>query len=80
MRRRYAFITGPRVALLGLLLGGVAALAQQLTPISLPAPEITGGKPLMQALATRHTTRVFRDQPLTQQQLSNLLWAAFGVN
>lgn len=80
MRRRYAFITGPRVALLGLLLGGVAALAQQLTPISLPAPQITGGKPLMQALAARHTTRVFRDQPLTPQQLSNLLWAAFGVN
>lgn len=34
----------------------------------------------MQALAGRQTTRAFREQPLTAQTLSNLLWAAFGVN
>lgn len=34
----------------------------------------------MQALAARHTTRAFADRPLPQQELSNLLWAAFGVN
>ena len=34
----------------------------------------------MQALAQRHTTRVFADRDLPQQTLSNLLWAAFGVN
>jgi nitroreductase len=34
----------------------------------------------MQALAQRQTTRAFRDQPLPLQTLSNLLWAAFGVN
>jgi nitroreductase len=34
----------------------------------------------MQALAQRKTTREFRDQPLPLQTLSNLLWAAFGVN
>jgi len=48
--------------------------------ISLPAPQTTGGKPLMQALAERKTTRSFRDQGLPMQTLSNLLWAAFGVN
>ena len=34
----------------------------------------------MQALAHRRTTRAFQDKPLSQQTLSNLLWAAFGVN
>jgi nitroreductase len=34
----------------------------------------------MQALSHRHTTRAFRDQALPRQTLSNLLWAAFGVN
>ena len=54
--------------------------AQELKPIELPKPQITGGKPLMQALAERKTTRAFRDQALPPQTLSNLLWAAFGVN
>ncbi len=55
-------------------------LAAELKPIQLPAPEITGGMPLMQALAQRKTTRAFLDKPLPPQTLSNLLWAAFGVN
>jgi hypothetical protein len=54
--------------------------AQQLQPVQLPAPQTTGGKPLMQALAARQTNRAFSDQALPQQTLSNLLWAAFGVN
>jgi hypothetical protein len=48
--------------------------------ISLPAPQTTGGMPLMQALQNRHTTRAFKEQALPMQTLSNLLWAAFGVN
>jgi len=54
--------------------------AADLKPIELPKPEITAGMPLMQALAQRKTTRAFQDQPLPLQTLSNLLWAAFGVN
>lgn len=54
--------------------------AQELKPIRLPRPQMSGGKPLMQALAERQTTRAFRDQALPLQTLSNLLWAAFGVN
>jgi nitroreductase len=34
----------------------------------------------MQALAQRKTTRAFAGRPLPPQTLSNLLWAAFGVN
>jgi nitroreductase len=66
---------------LAVLLWTVPVLvAQDLKPIQLPKPQVTGGMPLMQALAERKTTRAFLDKPLPQQTLSNLLWAAFGVN
>jgi nitroreductase len=48
--------------------------------IELPAPHKTGGLPLMEALAKRSTARSFDARELTNQQLSNLLWAGFGVN
>jgi nitroreductase len=48
--------------------------------IDLPAPQKTGGMPLMEALAKRSTARAFDSKDLTQQQLSSLLWAAFGIN
>ncbi len=65
-------------ALLALLLA-VPALSQQ-AAIQLPAAQTTGGMPLMEALARRQTTRAFADKPFPMQMLSNLLWAAFGVN
>jgi len=46
----------------------------------LPAPHKTGGKPLMEALSLRATSRAFDTRALDDQQLSDLLWAAFGVN
>lgn len=63
-----------------LLLASLGCAAQELQPIQLPKPQVTGGKPLMQALSERRTTRAFRDEPISEQMLSNLLWAAFGVN
>lgn len=48
--------------------------------INLPAPRKTGGMPVMEALARRATSRAFDPKPLTSQQLSDALWAAFGVN
>ncbi len=48
--------------------------------IALPAPNKTGGKPLNDALAARQTTRSFTTDPLTDQELSDLLWAANGYN
>ena len=49
--------------------------------IQLPAPDKTGGKPLMQALSERKTTREFRqNKDLSLTTLSNLLWAANGFN
>ena len=48
--------------------------------IPLPSPDKTGGKPLMQALNERQSIRTFTKDALTQQQLSNLLWAGWGIN
>jgi nitroreductase len=48
--------------------------------VSLPAPDTKGGKPLMAALAARLSTREYRPDPLTLQTLSDLLWAANGIN
>jgi nitroreductase len=48
--------------------------------ISLPAPQKSGGMPLMEALAKRATGRAFATNDLSLQQISNLLWAGFGVN
>ena len=46
----------------------------------LPAAHTTGGMPLMQALAQRQSLREFDSQPLPLQMLSDLLWAAAGIN
>ncbi len=48
--------------------------------IPLPAPDTAGGVPLMQALAARRSEREFAPEPLPLPLLSNLLWAAWGVN
>jgi len=54
------------------------AIAQEIT--KLPEPNKTGGKPLMQAMNERHSSRDFIEKDLTQQQISDLLWAAYGIN
>ena len=54
--------------------------AEKAKPTPLPDPQISSGKLLMQALKERKTSRKFSNGKLSQQQLSNLLWAAFGVN
>ncbi|MGA3010208.1 MAG: SagB/ThcOx family dehydrogenase [Terracidiphilus sp.] len=75
-RRSQAALLG----LIALLWVAPACRAQDPKPIQLPKPQMTAGMPLMQALAERKTTRAFEDKPLPLQTLSNLLWAAFGVN
>jgi nitroreductase len=61
--------------LAALLTGGLFA-----QDISLPAPQKTGGMPLMDALAKRSTSRAFDSKDLPAEQISSLLWAAFGIN
>ena len=54
--------------------------AQDVTDIELPPPRTDGGKPLMQALKERQTSRSFSPKKLPMQMVSDLLWAAFGIN
>lgn len=64
--------------IISLLILSLELLAQN--SIQLPQPKKTGGMPLMEALAKRSTSRSFQTKELTNQQLSDLLWAAFGIN
>ncbi len=66
--------------LAGLLVVSNSTFADDLKPIKLPKPQINKGKPLMQALADRSSARSFSAEKLSEQELSNLLWAAFGIN
>jgi nitroreductase len=59
---------------LGLILG------QEPKTVALPTPQTSGGKPLMQVFKERRSTREFGPQQLSRQVLSNLLWAAWGIN
>ena len=53
---------------------------QDLDPVALPKPEKDGGRSVLAALWDRKTSRNISPEPLPPQVLSNLLWAAFGVN
>jgi len=49
-------------------------------PIALPKPTRGRGKSVFAALQERRTSRTISDRHLTWQMLSNILWAAAGVN
>lgn len=51
------------------------------TPLrALLPPSLSGGMPLMSALSRRRSLREFAPEPLPEQVLSDLLWAAGGIN
>jgi len=56
------------------------AFSQEFSDISLPPPQQTGGMPLMEALSQRQSKRAFSNEELSLQHVSDLLWAAFGIN
>ncbi len=67
------------LTLLFLLFLCAPVISQPKTKQLLP-PVRKGGMPLMEALDKRCSTRDFTDKDLPEQTLSNLLWAAFGIN
>lgn len=72
----------PRKLLLWLIISlcPIIGLSQDLKDIQLPSPQTDGGRPLMQVLKDRKSTRDFRPDKLSPQILSNILWAGFGIN
>jgi SagB-type dehydrogenase family enzyme len=77
MKRKSPFFL--RVVLPVICFSAIAS-AQALKPVQLPPPQTTGGRPLMEVLKDRKSTREFGSDTLSPQTLSNLLWAAFGIN
>lgn len=80
-----------RRKVLGIVAGGVATglmnsqrlFAKDVQPVNLPKPsENQGGEKssLQSALQLRKSTKSFETKPIPDQLLSDLLWAAFGVN
>ncbi len=63
-----------------LLIFSVVASAQDLQPIKLLPAQTDKGKSLMKALEERRTTREYSDRAMSLQDISNLLWAADGIN
>lgn len=72
----------PRLSLcLSALIASVVLLTAAENDIRpLPTPRTSGGKSVLQALKERRTVRDFKPDALTPQQLSELLWAGFGIN
>ena len=60
--------------------GKASSFAQGLQPIKLAKQQTEGGKSVLAALKERKTIRNISSEKLPEQVLSNLLWAAFGVN
>jgi len=75
-------ISGPfaLLVLTFLLISPCLTIAQETKDIQLPKPQMDGGRPLMQVLKERKTSRDFSTKKLPLQVLSNLLWAADGIN
>lgn len=57
----------------------IAALADAQSEV-LPKPVTTGGMPLHEAMAARQSSRdISPDSNISKQNLSNMLWAAWGI-
>lgn len=59
---------------------GIGAKAQDLKAIKLNKPDTKRGLAVMTALEKRHSTREYAARELQLQDLSDLLWAAIGIN
>lgn len=67
--------------LISLLTAGLALGAQAVETQTLPAPVTTGGMPVLDAINTRASQRDFDPaRAVDKQTLSNILWAAWGMN
>jgi len=63
-----------------LLAGPGATMAEDLKPVPLMQFHLYSGRPLMQVLKERRSSREFNTRKLPKRVLSNLLWAANGIN
>lgn len=77
MKRKSSWITV--FSLIILFIPALTVISGQ-NSIKLTDHESTGGMPIMEVLAKRSSSRSFSDKELSGRILSNLLWAAYGIN
>ena len=77
-RREFLKVTAATGAILSMAPN--VSLAQQLKPIQLSIPQMGSGSPFIQLLWKRMSLKEFSPEPLPLNVLSNLVWAAFGIN
>lgn len=68
-----------RVLLLGVLMFASSVYAAE-NVRKLPSPELSGGVSLMEAIASRKSTREFSAKEIDDRDLSNILFAAWGIS
>ena len=68
--------------LLYLLAAGLSGTAflHAADTVKLDQPDLERGAPIMKALSDRQSIRSFSEKALSQKDLSDLLWAANGIN
>lgn len=71
-----------RISILSLLIIGCVTLGhgQELRKIELEKPDKKRGLTVMEALSERQSQREYADKPISSRDLSDLLWAAVGIN
>ncbi len=69
-----------KLTLFFLIAAPLLVYSQDLQPIKLPQPRTQGGAPLMQALKERRSQREFSAKGLSLEVISDMLWAASGIN
>jgi len=65
---------------LHLLFSSSVTYSQELKTIQLPQPKMHGGRPFMEVLKDRQSQRSISPDGLSLQTISNMLWAAWGIN
>ena len=83
MKKRYAFLGA--FCLLAVVNAeardrNVSAPVNEGKVVTLAAPDLDRGEPVMRALSRRRSVKSFSDRPLSPKDLSDLLWAANGIN
>ena len=77
--QRTSFFIAPIVWGISIMFATISFSAER-KAIKLPDPQVDGGRPFMRVLKDRTSSRSFSSEKLPDQILSNLLWAAFGIN
>jgi len=77
---KYRILIATAASVVFAMVFALSAFAQEQKSIQLPAPKLDSKKSLVQALKDRKTTREYSTKNLPEQTISNLLWAAWGIN